>query len=191
MTRSGPAAPPAPGPPCNSGDGRAPRRGGPWDARGLTPGLGGAAAANVDDPGVDNSMVINDDITYLVDDGSVGLIAVAEESILIPLLSPDDMVVDGIFIAQNGYFGRNYYTTSGSRDVPSSYNSYVEQNSLTITGSIVSNGRVGTKWTCGGSFCSGYENRVNSYDRDLAINPPPMTPYVSDDYRFVRWLEVE
>lgn len=149
------------------------------------------ASANVTSPGVDTDLILNGNITYTAYDGSVGLTAIGEDSVFIPLLSPDDMTLNGIFIAQNGNFGRNYYTTSGSRDVSSMYDSYVLRDDLTINGSIVSNGRVGTKWSCSGSYCSGYDNRVNTYDRDLATSPPPLTPYVSDDFRFIEWLQVE
>lgn len=148
-------------------------------------------AANVQNPGIDLGMILSGDITYTAYDGSVGLTAIAEDYVNIPLLSPDDMVLNGIFIAQLGSFGRNYYTTSGSHDVPSMYDSYVKRNTLTINGSIVSNGRVGTKWTSGGVFKSGYDTRVNTYDRKLAIDPPPMTPYTSNDYRFIEWLELK
>ena len=148
-------------------------------------------AANVQNPGIDLDMILSGDITYTAYDGSVGLTAIAEDSVSVPLLSPDDMTLNGIFIAQLGNFGRNYYTTSGSHDVPSGYNSYVLRNSLTINGSIVSNGRVGTKWSCGGAYCSGYNTRVNTYDRNLATDPPPLTPYVSNDFRFIEWLQVE
>ena len=149
------------------------------------------ASANLIDTNVDTTIMLQDNITYTADDGTVGLTAIAEEDILIVLESPDNMELNGIFMAQNGHFGRNHYTTSGSRDVPSAYNSYVTRNLLDMNGTIVSNGRVGTKWSSGGTFVSGYENRTNTYDRDLATSPPPLTPYVSDDYTFIEWQEVE
>ncbi len=63
-----------------------------------------------------------------------------------------------------------------------------------MNGTIVSNGRVGTKWgytiwpQCVNSW-SGYNVRYNSYDRKLATDPPPLTPYVSSEYKFVEWGE--
>lgn len=148
------------------------------------------ASANLINPNTDTSVILNGDITYTSSDGSSGLTVVAEEDILVPLLSPEDMVLNGIFIAQNGQFGRHYYTTSGGRQVPSAYDSYVQQNSLSITGTIVSNERVGTKWvTGGGVFVSGYDNRINSYDQILANDPPPFTPYVSSEYEFIEWRD--
>lgn len=147
------------------------------------------ASANLIDPNTDTSVILNDDITYDTYDGSSGLTVIAEDDILIPLLSPENMDLNGIFMAQNGHFGRNYYTTSGSYDVPWYYDSYVQQNQLDMNGTVVSNGRVGTRWTSGGTFVSGYNERTNTYDRDLAADPPPLTPYVSNNYTFVEWRD--
>jgi hypothetical protein len=136
-------------------------------------------------------VILNNNITYATADGSSGLTVVAERSILVPLVSPNTMTIRGIFVAQGGWFGRNYYTTSGSEDVPSSYDSYVQQDTLTTNGSVISNLRVGTKWLCGnpGAYCSGYNNRIDNYDRILAFSPPPFTPTASPDYKFVLWRE--
>lgn len=146
------------------------------------------AAADIDTAGVDPSIILNDDITYVNDES--GLLAIAEENVLVGLVVPDDMELNGIFVAQNGRFGRNHYVTSGSQDVLTAHNGYVYRNSLTMHGTIVSNGRVGTKWNCG-YYCSGFDTRYNSYDRDLVAEPPPLTPETSDTYRFIEWREVE
>jgi hypothetical protein len=82
---------------------------------------------------------------------------------------------------------RVHYTTGYG--LPSSLDPYVTRSSLTVNGTIVSNGREGTKWTSGGTWVSGYGNRMNSYDRALAEDPPPFTPNTSSDYRFVEWRE--
>ena len=73
--------------------------------------------------------------------------------------------------------------------MPSAYDSYVNQTLLTTIGTVVSNGRIGTKWTCSGVFCSGYNNRVDTYDRLLAFSPPPFTPSSSPDFKLVLWRE--
>lgn len=134
-------------------------------------------------------IILNNNITYASGTGSSGLTAIAERSVLIPLVSPDVMTVRGVFVAQSGYFGRNYYTTSGSHAVPGAYSSYVQQSQLTTIGTVVSNGRIGTQWTCGGTYCSGYAQRVDTYDRLLAFNPPAFTPAASPDYKYVLWRE--
>jgi len=134
-------------------------------------------------------IILNNNISYASGTGSSGITAIAERSVLIPLVSPENMTIRGVFVAQNGYVGRNYYQVGGSNGVPSAYNSYVQQGTLTTIGSVISNNRVGTKWTCGGSFCSGYNNRVDTYDRLLAFSPPPFTPAASPDYKLVLWRE--
>lgn len=135
-------------------------------------------------------IILNNNITYSSGTGSSGLTAIAERNVLIPLVSPENMTVRGVFVAQSGYFGRSYYTAQGNdHDVPSAYDSYVQQSTLTTIGTVVSNGRIGTQWTCSGVYCSGYANRIDTYDRLLAFNPPPFTPAASPDYKLVLWRE--
>lgn len=159
------------------------------------------AAADTDSPGVDPSIILNGNITYT--STSSGLLAIAEEDVLVGVDVPDDMQLNGIFVAQNGRFGRNHYTEG---NLPRSCISWfwwwctswsepfvndVTRDSLTMHGTVVSNGRVGTKWSSGGTFVSGFNTRVNSYDRDLVTNPPPLAPQTSDDYKFVEWREMD
>jgi hypothetical protein len=137
-------------------------------------------------PNEDTDVWIAGNIDYTTLDGTDGLLVVGENNILIPLYSPDNMELRGIFMAQKGHFGRNLYTCS--------YSPYDQRSNLEINGSIVSKGRVGTKWGywawwCGGSTWSGYNNRENSYDRKLMTDPPPLTPYSDDEYNFVKWEE--
>lgn len=143
------------------------------------------AAADVDTTGVDPSIILNNDITYA--NATSGLLAIAEYDVLIGLVVPDNMTLNGIFVAQNGHFGRNHYDTS----MPNAWEEYIKRNSLTLNGTIVSNGREGTKWTSGGVYVSGFNTRYNSYDRDLVSDPPPLTPDVSDTYEFIEWREMD
>lgn len=132
--------------------------------------------------GGDWSMVLHDNITYT--STSSGLLAVAEQDMIVGYDVPDDMELNGIFVAQNGRFGRfHYWNSTNGGDVL--------RNSLTINGTIVSNNRVGTQWTSGGVPVSGFETRFNAYDRDLVENPPPLAPNTSDDYKFVEWRAVD
>lgn len=147
------------------------------------------AAADISQPNHDVDIILRGNLTYAASDGTNGLTAIAERHVLLGLTTPDSMTLNGIFIAQTGRYGRNHYTTSGSNQVPSSYDQYVTRDTLTTVGTIVSNGRTGTQWTCGGTFCSGYETRVDSYDGKLSTSPPPFTPFTSSDFRFVNWRE--
>jgi hypothetical protein len=157
------------------------------------------AAADVDTAGVDRSMILHGNITYA--DANSGLLAIAEDDMLIGLVVPNTMSLNGIFVAQNGRFGRNRYceTNSGSEGCsnttrlpgsPTNLRPYAKRSTLTVNGTIVSNGREGTKWTSGGTYVSGFNIRNNSYDRDLVNDPPPLTPEVSDEYEFIEWREM-
>ena len=136
------------------------------------------ASASLIDPNKDTSVVLPGDIEYTVLDGSDGLAVIGENNILISPDSPNSMEIRGIFIAQKGRFGRNHYPWN-------------IKEKLEITGSIVSNGRVGTKWSSGSQIVSGYLKRENYIDSKLIYSPPSFVPYVSYDFKIVRWEEVE
>ena len=125
----------------------------------------------------DPDVILKDDIDYSTQDGTDGLTIISENGIYIPPQSPDDLSLKGIFVAQGDRFGRPYY--SGDT-----------KSQLTMRGSIVSKGRVGTSWSCSGSFCSGYSNRDNSYDRLQTTNPPPFTPSSTTTPRYILWQEL-
>lgn len=148
------------------------------------------AAAGTTVSGDDPSIILQGNITY-IDPDTDGLLAIAEDDVLLGIDVPDDMIINGIFVAQNGRYGRNYYTYGYLPNPygPLNFKPYFERNSLTTNGTIVSSGRVGTKWTSGGTFVSGFENRYNTYDRNLVENPPPLVPNTSDVYEFTEWRE--
>lgn len=155
------------------------------------------AAANVITAGVSPSMILDNTIVYGTST-TAGLLAIAEQDMLVGLDVPTDVTLNGIFVAQTGRFGRNHYCTgecdgthSGSEGLPAGLDPYVLRNSLTVHGTIVSNGREGTKWTSGSTVISGFQTRSNSYDRDLVSDPPPLTPHTSDTYRFIEWREMQ
>lgn len=148
------------------------------------------AAAGTDISGQDPSIILKGNVTYDNPDED-GLLAIAENDVLLGVDVPDDMTINGIFVAQNGKFGRNHYTYSNlpNPSGPANYKPYYERSSLTTNGTIVSNGRVGTQWTSGGVFTSGFHDRYSSYDRNLVDSPPPLVPNTSDVYDFVEWRE--
>lgn len=136
------------------------------------------ASANLINPNEDTDVVLQNNIEYTVYDGSDGFALIGERNVLISPNSPNQMELKGIFIAQKGHFGRNHY-------------SWNIKDKLEITGSIVSNGRVGTKWISGSSVISGYLKRESYTDSKLIYNPPPFVPYVSLEFKIIDWEEVE
>ena len=127
-------------------------------------------------------IILRGNIGYATTDGSSGISAIAEHSVLIPLVVPSAMSIRGVFVAQTGYFGRDLYDCT--------YAPYDIRSSLTMNGTVVSNLRTGTKWGYGWcSGISGFQTRVDSYDRLLAFSPPPFTPAASVDYKLSLWRE--
>jgi hypothetical protein len=141
-------------------------------------------SADLINSNIETDVLLMNNIEYSSLGGNDGITIIAEEDILFPLQVPNNMSVRGIFIAQTGHFGRNYYSPADGYNPEHAY-----KNSITINGSIVSNGRSSTKWLCDGVYCSGFNTRSNSYDQTQAHNPPPLTPYTSEDFRFIQWRE--
>jgi hypothetical protein len=135
------------------------------------------ASANLINPTLDTDVVLSANIDYTVLGGSDGLTLIGERNVLIGPQSPNQMELRGIFIAQKGRFGRNHY--------PSNI-----KDKLEIFGSIVSNGRVGTKWTSGSIVVSGYPKRESYIDSNLLYNPPIFTPFVSSQFKLIGWEEL-
>ncbi len=134
------------------------------------------ASANLITPGLDTDVVLAANIDYTTTDGSDGLALIGERNVLIGPQSPNQMELRGIFVAQKGRFSRNHYP-SNMRD------------RLEIYGSVISNGRVGTQWTSGGSIVSGYRERESFFDAHLVYNAPPFVPPVAPDFKIVDWQE--
>jgi hypothetical protein len=148
------------------------------------------AADGTDSTGANPSIILQGDITY-DDPVADGLLAIAEQNVLLGVDVPNNMTINGIFVAQNGRFGRNDYEYSNlpNPSGPLDFRPYYDRNSLTTNGTIVSNGRVGTQWVSGTTFQSGFRNRYSSYDRNLVNSPPPLVPNTSDVYDFIDWRE--
>ncbi|MDB5238333.1 MAG: hypothetical protein JWM46_603 [Candidatus Kaiserbacteria bacterium] len=134
------------------------------------------------------SIIFNNNLTYATTDGTTGLTAVAEGSLLLGLEVPNNMTLRGIFVAQTGLYGRDYYIAS-SGYLPAADYQYVTRTSLTVAGTIVSNQRGAVCWSSGSSCASGFLARNNSYDRVLAFAPPPFTPAATTDFSYVLWRE--
>ncbi len=143
--------------------------------------------ANVTTPGVTPDAFLRSTIAYASPDGSDGFTLISSHDVLITPDSPQNMTLDGVFVAQGGAFGRNYYGNAGL----GCDGTYEPRGTLTILGSTISNKRTGTQWIngCGGGSNAGYLSRIDSFDRTLANDPPPFTPVISSDYSFVDWQQ--
>ncbi len=135
------------------------------------------ASANLINPNLDTDVILQANIDYSVKDGSDGLTLIGERNVLIGPNSPNKMELRGIFVAQKGRFSRNHYPNNFRKE-------------LEIYGTIVSNGRVGTKWSSGGQIVSGYLERKSYFDSNLVYNPPPFTPFIEPDFKIVKWEEL-
>ncbi|MFH1036754.1 MAG: hypothetical protein V1756_01635 [Patescibacteria group bacterium] len=136
------------------------------------------ASANLIDTNQDTDIVLTNDINYTTLDGTDGLALIGERNILIGPQSLDKLELRGIFVAQNGRFGRNHY--------PNNF-----RDKLEIYGSIVSKGRVGTQWVAGGHIISGYTQRESYFDMNLIYNPPSFVPHVDPDFMIIDWNEIK
>lgn len=144
-------------------------------------------AANVTTPGITPDVVLTNNLQYVNTDGTDGLTVISAHDILIAPDSPQNMTLDGIFIAQGGAFGRNYYYyPSGGCN-----GTYEPRGTLTILGTTVSNLRTGTAWEngCPGGQNAGYRTRIDAFDRNLSTDPPPFTPVTSTQWQFVDWRQ--
>lgn len=135
------------------------------------------ASANLINPNLDTDVILIGNLDYTLKDGSDGLALMAERNVLIGPQSPDKMEIRGIFVAQKGRFSRNHYP-----------NNFREK--LEIYGTIVSNGRVGTQWVSGSQIVSGYLKRESYFDSNLVYNPPAFVPYISPEFKIVKWEEL-
>lgn len=153
-----------------------------------------AVAAGLNTSNTQNNIVIANNVTYSTG-GTPGLVAIAEDDIDIGLNVPNDLTANGIYIAQNGRFGRNHYcvsdcsSTGGNQGLPGSLDEYVFRDSLTRLGSVVSNQRGGTSWSSGVTLISGFRDRFTSFDRNQIDDPPPLTPATNDVYELQDWRQ--
>ena len=150
------------------------------------------ASANLINPSINPSIFIVGDLEYTNLDGSDSLAMIAEENILITLdcdqgsTNPDEIVLRGVFVAQNGYFGRRgYWDWAGSEDKRI-------RDELINYGTIVSHirGEV-TYLSCQGMECifSGFREWNCYFDQNLSRDPPPLLPYVSEELELISWEE--
>ncbi|MBI4099310.1 hypothetical protein HY442_02165, partial [Candidatus Parcubacteria bacterium] len=129
-----------------------------------------------DNPATRTSIVINGDIRYVAKDGNHTLGLIAQQHVLIPRYSPDQLEVDAAVLAQNGSAQRYYYAGN-------------ILDRLVIYGSVITNGLWTWSWVSGGgAVVSGYRNTDTTYDANLTYGPPPGFP-VGNAYNQISWQE--
>lgn len=123
---------------------------------------------------VGKSIIINGNITYSAKDGTDVLGLIAEQNVLIPKNSPEDLEINAAILAQNGAAKRYYYSSN-------------TKNSLLIYGSVITNKTWTWSWVNASSVViSGYVNTNATYDANLTYGPPPGFP-VGSEYNLLSW----
>jgi Tfp pilus assembly protein PilX len=158
-----------------------------------------AIAAGLNTSNTQNNIVVHDDVSYIAGTNA-GLVAIAEDDVDMGIDVPTDLIANGIYIAQNGRFGRNHYCENCGEwtgpfwnrvftnyGLPNNLDPFVSRDSLTRLGSVVGNVGAGTEWMSGTTHLSGFRSRVTSFDRDQIDDPPPLTPSTNDAYELQDW----
>lgn len=135
-----------------------------------------------DNPSNRPQITINSDLLYTNYDGSDVIALIGQGNINAGLSSENNLRIDSALVSQNGRVGRYYYESScGSNYL---------RDEITLYGMIASSKRYGFRWTCSGSYCSGYDDRLIIYDANLLYGPPPSFPLTSDQYEILSWEEI-
>lgn len=132
-------------------------------------------------PQEDRDIIIPNNLVYLSKDGDDVIGLIAQRNVLIPLIVPDNMEIDGVLMAQKGAFRRYYF--------PWWYSPYDKRDVLTLYGSIISNDIPVTTWVySSGQLAGGFETVYTIYDFHLVYAPPPYFPYTNEK-KILRWDE--
>ncbi|MCK4781784.1 hypothetical protein KAS79_02550 [Candidatus Parcubacteria bacterium] len=161
---------------------------------GIVKGKFTVAAANLTNPPIDPCIFIVGDLDYSTLDGSDSLAMIAEENILVTLDCDwdsghsDEIVMRGVFVAQNGYVGRRgYWSWAGSEE------RRIRDKLLTY-GTIVSYIRGEVTYLTSPNpddIFSGFREWNCHFDAKLSRDPPPLLPYVSEELELISWEEIQ
>ena len=152
------------------------------------------AAADLTTPPIDPTIFIVGDLDYTTIDGSDSLAMIAEENILMTLDCDwgsghsDEIVMRGVFVAQNGYVGRRgYWSWAGPeskriRDKLLNYGTIVSyiRGEVTYLESLDPD-----------DIFSGFRKWDCHFDAELSRDPPPLLPYVSEELEIISWEEIQ
>ena len=170
---------------------------------GTTKGKVTVAAADLRDPVTgppppikEPSIYIVADLDYTTFDGSDSLAMIAQKNILMTFdcdigsSDPDEIVLRGVFVAQNGWVGRRGYWKTVNPE------SSRIRDRLVTYGTIVSFIRGEVNYLSGGSIFSGFEEAGEAnwdcyFDEKLSRDPPPLLPYISEELKLISWEEIQ
>lgn len=126
-----------------------------------------------------SNITINNSLNYTTFNASDTIALISQNSINVGLLSDNVLTIDAALIAQNGWIGRYYYSSSCGA-------SYVRSQLTTL-------GIMGTNLRSGFAYnpTSGYTSRTYNYDVNLLYSPPPSFPLTTDQYSLISWQEVQ
>lgn len=125
------------------------------------------------------NIIINNDITYSVYDGTDAIGLIGQDGVMVGMISETDLKVDAALIAQNGRVGRFYYYGGSC--------AYKNRSIISLYGMIASYARYGFAYTDG----TGYATRSITYDANLLYAPPPNFPLTSSQYEILSWQELK
>ena len=125
----------------------------------------------------DPTIVVNNDLVYAAKDGANAIGLIAEEDVVVPHYSPDDLEIDAAMLAQYGKVHRPDYDNV--------------KKTITIYGSILTYDQWTWSYVNGSNVVvSGYITTTNIYDGNLTYSPPPGFP-VGSEYSPISWDETD
>lgn len=132
------------------------------------------------------TIVVNNDLTYSLYDGTDALGLIGQTDVSVGLFSEDNLQIDGAMIAQNGRAGRYYYLPRpGASFNPAGCQNNIVRSALTLNGAIATKHRYGFAYTDN----TGYLTRNLNFDSYLVFAPPPYFP-TSGQYSLLSWQEL-
>ncbi len=129
------------------------------------------------------NIIVNNDLLYTNTNGTDSVALIAQNNVIVGLVSLNSLTIDAAIIAQNGFVGRYYYDTS----CKISGTNYYTRSDLTLYGMLATNKRYGFAYTDG----TGYSTRNITYDGNLLYAPPPSFPLTSSQYQIISWDEIQ
>ncbi len=121
-----------------------------------------------------SNIIIANNLLYAGSGSSLGLIA--QGNVLVRYGAPTDLTINAAMIAQNGSV-QVYYYASGANI----------KNSITVNGSLATNGLWTWTYLNGNTTVSGFRNTYTNYDGNLLYAPPPSFPLSTDGYQQISW----